>query len=69
MNTKQLTLALVIIAAATLVLAPSLSGTAFAKKVQVCPSGNPCSGNSGAHNPNAYCTTNGVNRPNCGNSQ
>jgi hypothetical protein len=40
MNTKQLTLAIVLVAAAaTLVLAPSLTGTVLAKKTHHCTVG------------------------------
>lgn len=70
MNTKKLTLAIVVIAvAAALALAPSLANTVLAAKVKVCPSGNPCSGQSGEHNPNVRCTAGakGENSPNCGN--
>jgi hypothetical protein len=58
MEIKTLVIAAVIIAAATtLVLAPSLSHTALAVKREktTCPSGNECQGKSGEHNPNAKC--------------
>jgi hypothetical protein len=58
MNTKSITLTLVLVAAAaTLILAPSLSHTALAVKREktTCPSGNECQGKSGEHNPNAKC--------------
>ena len=67
MNTRIITLAIVVISAA-LVIAPALASTVFAAspKHKVCPGTGDCNGGSGDHNPNAYCTTNGVNRPNCG---
>jgi hypothetical protein len=53
---------------AALAIAPSLMGTVFAKQIQVCPGDqSPCNGSSGDNNPNAFCTTNGANRPTCGN--
>jgi len=69
-STKTILAIIAIVAALTLVTAgvASLSNTALAKKVQVCPGGqSPCNGNSGDNNPNAFCTTTGTNRPNCGN--
>ena len=67
MNTKIALAAIAIISALALVAAPAiLEQPASAKKIEVCPSGNPCKGNSGDSNPNVYCTTNGSNRPSCG---
>ena len=67
MNTKLALTAIAIVSALALIAAPAMvEQPASAKKIQVCPSGNPCSGSSGEHNPNAFCTTNGKNRPNCG---
>jgi hypothetical protein len=67
MQTKII-LAIVIIATAALAIAPALANTVFAAspKHKVCPGTGDCNGDSGNHNPNAYCTTNGDNRPNCG---
>jgi hypothetical protein len=70
MNNTKLTLAIVIVAAAAaMIIAPSLASTVFAAspKHQVCPGTGTCNGQSGSNNPNAYCTTNGSNRPSCGN--
>ena len=55
---RRTILAMIIIAAAaTLVLAPSLSSTVLATKSgPFCPSGNACQGNSGSNNPNTFCT-------------
>jgi hypothetical protein len=39
MNTKKLTLAIVLVAAAALMIASSLTGTVLATKIQVCPGG------------------------------
>jgi hypothetical protein len=67
MNTKLALTVIAIVSALALIVAPAMvEQPASAKKIQVCPSGNPCSGSSGEHNPNAFCTTNGKNRPNCG---
>ncbi len=67
MNTKMALTAIAIVTALALVVAPAMvEQPASAKKIQLCPSGNPCKGNSGENNPNAFCTTNGENRPNCG---
>jgi uncharacterized membrane protein len=65
MKTQILLLSAIAIAA-ILAIAPLVSaGPVDAKKHKVCPGTGECHGASGDHNPNAYCTTNGVNRPNC----
>jgi hypothetical protein len=67
MNTKMALTAIAIVSALALVAAPAIfEQPASAKKIEVCPSGNPCKGNSGDSNPNVFCTTNGQNRPSCG---
>jgi hypothetical protein len=56
MNTKIVLTAIAIVTSLALVVAPAMvEQPASAKKVQVCPSGNECQGNSGEHNPNAEC--------------
>jgi hypothetical protein len=56
MNTKIALAAIAIISALALVAAPAiLEQPASAKKIEVCPSGNPCQGASGDHNPNTTC--------------
>jgi hypothetical protein len=67
MNTKIALAAIAIVSALALIVAPAMvEQQASAKKIEVCPSGNPCAGGSGEHNPNVRCTTNGENSPNCG---
>jgi hypothetical protein len=55
MNTNTIFLAIVVAAVLAVAIAPELVETASAKKIQVCPSGNECQGQSGEHNPNAEC--------------
>lgn len=55
MNTNTIFLAIVVAAVLAVAIAPALVETTSAKKMQVCPSGNECQGQSGEHNPNAEC--------------
>lgn len=55
MNTNSAILAIVIAAVLAVAIAPALVDTAFARKIEVCPSGNECQGAAGEHNPNAEC--------------
>ena len=56
MNTKIALTAIAIVSALALVVAPAMvEQPASAKKIEVCPSGNPCQGASGEHNPNTTC--------------
>ena len=56
MNIKIALTAIAIVTALALVVAPAMvEQPASAKKIEVCPSGNPCQGQSGEHNPNTEC--------------
>ena len=56
MNIKIALTAIAIVTALALVVAPAMvEQPASAKKIEVCPSGNPCQGQSGEHNPNKEC--------------
>jgi hypothetical protein len=54
MNTNTIFLAIGVAAVLSIVVAPALVESASAKKqeITICPSGNPCQGNSGEKNPN-----------------
>ena len=58
MNTKIALAAIAIVSALALVVAPAMVESALATKTKetVCPSGNPCQGASGEHNPNIKVT-------------
>lgn len=64
MNSSAILLAIGVAAILAVVIAPALVESALAarKELTTCPSGNPCQGQSGAHNPNREtCHSNSPN--------